>query len=82
MNIRADVTYRQLLSVTRKVNEETSDVTGGQDGLSLKFSADYMLSDRFNIKMFYDFNSNTPKTARAFKTSTGNFGVSIRFTLV
>ena len=82
MNLRADLTYRQLLSVTRKVKENSSDITGGQNGFSLKLSADYRLSERFNIKMFYDLNKNAPKTPPAFKTSTGNFGVSIRFTLV
>ncbi|NOZ46181.1 MAG: cell surface protein SprA [Chlorobi bacterium] len=82
LNVRADVTYRKLLSVTRKVNENTSDVTGGQNALSIKLSADYVLSERFNIKIFYDRVGNTPQTANAFKTSTGKFGVSVRFTLV
>ncbi len=82
LNVRADLTYRELLSITRKVNEGTNDITGGQNALSIKLSADYVLSERFNLRIFYDRVSNTPQTANAFNTSTGKFGLSVRFTLI
>ncbi|MFC2086167.1 cell surface protein SprA [Bacteroidota bacterium] len=82
LNVRADLTFRKLVSITRKIDDQSSEVTGGQDALSLKFSADYVLSERFNVRLFYDRVSNIPKTGSAFKTMTSNFGLSIRFTLI
>jgi len=45
-------------------------------------TADYVLSDRFNLQIFADHTMNNPFVANTFPTSNTNFGFSLKFTLV
>ena len=49
--------------------------------LIIKTTADYMLSDRFQLRVYYDKVINKPFTSLSFPTSNTNFGMSFRFTL-
>jgi len=44
-------------------------------------TADYVLSDRFNLQIFADHNMNNPFVANTFPTSNTSFGFSLKFTL-
>ena len=50
--------------------------------LLLEHTADYVLSDRFNLQIFADHRMNNPFVANTFPTSNTNFGFSLKFTLV
>jgi len=82
LNIRADVTYGKNKTVLRKLVETNTQLTAGQDALSLKFSADYNLSEVFIVRLFYDRIVNNPYISNAYRTTNSNFGLSFRFTLV
>jgi cell surface protein SprA len=56
-------------------------LTAGQGAFSIKTYAEYMLSDRFQMRVFFDKIMNTPYTSLSFSTSNTNIGVSFRFTL-
>lgn len=81
LNITADVSLRKNKTVLRKLVEEDDQITAGQSALTIKTTADYMLSDRFQLRVFYDRIVNKPFTSLAFPTSNTSFGVSFRFTL-
>lgn len=82
LNLRADVSIRDNVTVMRKIVEETNEPTAGQRIITLKFTADYVLSDRFNLRFFFDRIVNKqPYIARTFPTYNTNVGFSIRFTL-
>ncbi|MBU0763969.1 MAG: cell surface protein SprA [Bacteroidetes bacterium] len=81
LNLRADLSIRSNLTVIRKLEEHIDELTAGQTVITIKLSADYVLSDRFNIKIFYDRVVNKPKISRTFPRANTNFGISIRFTL-
>jgi len=81
VNIRADVSIRKNLTIIRKLEEEIDELTAGQDVITIKVSADYVLSDRFNLKIFYDRVVNKPKISLTYPRANTNFGVSVRFTL-
>ncbi len=80
LNIRADLSFRKNKTVLRKIIEGDEQLTAGQGTVTLKTSADYRLSDRFQLRLFYDRVLNTPYVG-SYVTSTSNFGVSFRFTL-
>ena len=81
LNIRADVSFRKNKTLIRKLVEETEQLTAGQNAITIRTTADYMLSDRFQLRVYYDKVINKPFTSLSFPTSNTNFGVSFRFTL-
>jgi cell surface protein SprA len=81
LNVRLDFSIRNTLTVIRKLEEGFNQPTAGQIIYSIKTSADYVLSNRFNLRIFYDQVINRPTLNVTFPTSNTNFGVSLRFTL-
>ncbi len=82
LNLRADVSIRDNKTIMRKLIEDTNIPTAGQKIVTLKFTADYMLSDKFNVRIFFDRIVNSPFVALTFPTANTNFGISLRFTLM
>ncbi|NOY37976.1 MAG: cell surface protein SprA [Chlorobi bacterium] len=82
LNLRADLSIRDNKTIMRKVIEETNIPTAGQKVITLKLTADYLLSDKFNVRMFFDRIVNKPFVATTFPSANTNFGISLRFTLV
>jgi len=80
LNVRADLSFRKNKTILRKIVEEDNQLTAGQGAITLKTTADYMLSDRFQLRLYFDKILNNPYKG-SFKTSNTNFGVSFRFTL-
>ncbi len=81
LNIRADVSYRRNKTVLRQLDDNESQLTAGQSAFTIKTYADYILSDRFQMRVFFDKILNNPFTSLSFPTSNTNIGVSFRFTL-
>ncbi len=82
LNIRADFTYRDNLSVIRRLQEADDQLSAGQSNLSLKINADYDINNSVTIRVFYDQVINTPKVSTSYRTSNAKFGFSIRFNLL
>ncbi len=81
LNLRADFSIRDNKTIIRKLVEDVDQPTAGQRILTIKVTADYVLSDRFNLRLFFDRVVNDPFVALTFPTANTNFGFSIRFTL-
>ncbi|MBN1822155.1 MAG: cell surface protein SprA [Prolixibacteraceae bacterium] len=81
LNVTADLTLRKNKTILRKLVEGDNQITAGTSALNLKTTADYMLSDRFQLRLYFDKVINTPFTSNTFRTANTNFGVSFRFTL-
>jgi len=82
LNLRADLSIMEMITIIRKIEEDVDQITAGQKAFSLKFSADYALNERFNLRFFYDHAINTPRVSTAFKSTNIKFGFSVRFTLI
>jgi cell surface protein SprA len=82
LNVRADLTYGKNKTILRKLIEENNQITAGQQSMSVKFSADYNLSEVFIVRLFYDRLLNSPFISNSYRTTTSNFGLSFRFTLM
>lgn len=82
LNIRLDFSIRDNKTMSRKLIENVNQPVAGQRIFSIRTTADYVLSDRFNLQLFFDHNLNDPFVATTYKTSNTNFGFSLKFTLV
>lgn len=82
LNARADISIRDNRTVIRKLAEDSDQITAGQRIITLKTTFDYVLSDRFNLRFFFDQRINKPFVSLSYPTSNTNIGFSVRFTLV
>jgi cell surface protein SprA len=81
LNLRVDFSIRDNLSIIRRINERVNQLTAGMRVTAVKVMADYALSSRFNMQLFYDTNINKPYISTTFPITNSNYGVSFRFTL-
>jgi len=81
LNIRFDFSFRDNLTVIRKVVENTNQATAGQRVVSIKTSVDYNLSQNLTVQFYYDQVINTPKIATSFPTGNLSTGIRLRFNL-
>jgi len=82
LNIRLDFSIRDNKTVARKLVEDVNQPVAGIKVFTIGATADYVLSDRFNLQLFADHTMNNPFVANTFPTSNTNFGFSLKFTLV
>jgi cell surface protein SprA len=81
LNIRVDVSFRDNLTVIRKISEETNQATAGQRVVSIRSSADYNLNKYLVVSFYYDQTLNTPKVTTSFPTGNLSTGLRLRFNL-
>jgi cell surface protein SprA len=82
LNLRLDLSIRDNKTLARKLIENVNQPVVGQKVFSIGATADYVLSDRFNLQIFADHTMNNPFVASTFPTSNTNFGFSLKFTLI
>jgi cell surface protein SprA len=82
LNLRLDFSVRDNKTLARKLVEDVNQPVVGQKVFTIGTSADYVLSDRFNLQIFADHTMNNPFVANTFPTSNTNFGFSLKFTLI
>jgi cell surface protein SprA len=80
LDVRADLSITNSKNVVHKI-DGSDNIMNGANILMLKTSADYVLSDKLNIRLFYEFTLNKPVTSNSFPSSNGNGGLSLRYTL-
>ena len=56
LNMKADISYRNNITVLRNIEIDNNQVTAGQTLWSIKISADYNLSQNLTALFFYDHN--------------------------
>lgn len=81
LNIKADFSIRDNKTVLRKLVENLDQVSAGQRVMSISVSADYQISEKFNIRLFFDKIINNPFVTSNYRNSNTNAGLSLRFTL-
>jgi cell surface protein SprA len=81
LRLRVDFSLRNSKTILRKLAEETNNATQGQRAISVKTSADYVVSEQVTIRLFFDRMINTPFVSTSFPTANTSFGFSVRFTL-
>lgn len=81
VNIRFDLSFRDNLTVIRKIVENTNQATAGQRVVSIKSSADYNVTQNLTVQLYYDQIINTPRIQTSFPTGNMSCGLRLRFNL-
>jgi cell surface protein SprA len=82
LTVRLDMSLRDNKTMARKLIEDVNQPVAGQKIFRVGATADYVLSDRFNLQIFADHSRTNPFVANTFPISNTNAGFSLRFTLV
>ena len=81
IDTRIDFSLRNNNTIIRKIVEGVNQLTSGQSIFSVKFTADYKISQKLNLRLFYDYIATNPLISTTFPTTNTNAGFSLRFIL-
>lgn len=81
MNFKLDFALSDRKLVVYRADVVDAEVSSGARNITMRPSVDYVLNQRFTVRMFYDGNITKPYTSQTFNTSFSNFGVNLRFNL-
>ena len=60
LKLNVDISYKDIKTLLRKVEEDLTQASSGNKVLGIKISADYVLSQKINLQFFYDHQGTTP----------------------
>ena len=81
LSLKADFSVRNNKTILRKIVENVDQISAGQKVVSINISAEYLLSQKFTIRAFFDKVINNPYISSQFLNSNTNAGISLRFSL-
>lgn len=81
LDFKLDLAVRDNKTVIYRADVLEAEISSGAKNITYRPTVDYILNQRFNIKLFYDANLTKPYTSQTFNTSFSNFGFSLRITL-
>jgi cell surface protein SprA len=81
VNLRADVSLRDNLTQIRSVDEDNNQISGGQRLFSIKFTADYRLSNSLTASFYYNHQTSKYAISTTFPRQAVNGGFNIIYNL-
>ena len=81
LKLNVDVSYRDNKMLLRKIDEDLTQATNGNQIFTIKVIADYVFSSKVNLQMFFDHQGTTPLISSSYPVSNTNFGLGIKFML-
>ena len=81
INVRADISLRDNITQIRYVDEDNSQISGGQRLFSIKFTADYRLSANLTASFYYNHQSSRYAISTTFPRQAINAGFNIIYNL-
>lgn len=83
LNVNANLSFKKSQKVLRKIAEGTSKSMPGSKTMNFEMYAEYQLDNRFQMRAFYNYNSNDPigQVGGSYFQSNSEFGLSFKFML-
>ena len=81
LKLQVDVSYKDVKMLLRKIDEGITQASSGNRVLAIKISADYVLSQKINLQLFYDHQGTTPLISSSYPVKTDNVGLNIKLML-
>lgn len=78
LTVKVDFSFRKNLSIIRRIADDISVPTGGTNIITLRSSADYLLTPNINLRLYLDWIRTKPQTSASFPTSNTSGGFSLR----
>ncbi|CAM1359456.1 T9SS outer membrane translocon Sov/SprA [Tenacibaculum xiamenense] len=81
INLRADISLRDNLTLIRSVDESNNQVTGGERLFGIKFLADYNLSKNLTASFYYNHQTFNYAISTTFPRQAINAGLNLVYNL-
>lgn len=81
LKLNVDVSYKDIKTLLRKVEEDITQASSGNKVFAIKISADYVLSQKVNLQLFYDHQGTTPLISSSYPIKSDNVGINIKLML-
>ena len=81
LNVKLDFSIRDSKTILRQIEEDNNQISTGTKQIAINASADYMVSQKVNVRLFYDQTISKPHVSAQIPTSNINAGLSLKFTL-
>jgi len=81
LKLQVDVSYKDVKMLLRKIEEGITQASSGNKVLAIKISADYVLSQKINLQLFYDHQGTTPLISSSYPVKADNVGLNIKLML-
>ena len=81
INLRADVSLRDNLTLIRSIDENNNQITGGEKLFGLKFIADYNLSSNLTASLYYNHQTFNYAISTTFPRQSINAGINLIYNL-
>ena len=79
VNLKADFSIRKNNTIVRYLDYDNNQLSGGQNLLSIKFTADYSFSKNFTAIFYYDHQFSKAVISTAFPLTTIRAGFTLRY---
>ena len=81
LKLTVDFSYKNVVTLLRKIEENLTQASSGNKVWGLKISADYVVSQKINIQFYYDHQSTIPLISSSYPIKTDNAGITIKLML-
>ena len=81
LTLRADFSLKDAKTLVRKIELNQSQATAGDLVTTFKFAANYVVSERINLSLFYDLQMRTPVVSTSYPTLNSEVGISAKILL-
>ena len=79
VNLKADFSIRRNETIVRYLDYDNNQLSGGQNLMSIKFTADYSFSRNFTAIFYYDHQFSKAVISTAFPLTTVRAGFTLRY---
>ncbi|MBQ1858443.1 MAG: cell surface protein SprA [Paludibacteraceae bacterium] len=93
LKLQVDVSYKDVKMLLRKIPSDfyvvgsqeldrgITQASSGNKVFAIKISADYVLSQKINLQLFYDHQGTTPLISSSYPVKADNIGLNIKLML-
>jgi cell surface protein SprA len=81
LNMRLDFNIRMNRGVVHRMDQDVSEIINGARVMSIKPSVEYILNQRFQVRVFYDRLVTKPFISTSFPTAITSLGFSLRINI-
>jgi cell surface protein SprA len=81
VNFKLDFSLRDNKVLVYRADVQAAEISSGAQNITVRPSIDYVISQRFNLNLFYDSNITRPYTSQTFNTAFTNFGINLKLML-
>jgi cell surface protein SprA len=81
LNLKADFSIARNMTVLRALDQVINQISTGQQVISINFTVDYNLSQRFTLRFYFNKIINSPYVSNQYYTSNTKGGLTLRFNL-